>query len=55
LTRAVQFAGRSTGQSDNNALIASVPRVAHRGWRPILLIWYSDQLSDVMRLSHALS
>ena len=27
LTRAVQFAGRSTGQGDNNALIASVPRV----------------------------
>jgi hypothetical protein len=26
-TRAVQFAGRSTGQGDNKALIASVPRV----------------------------
>jgi hypothetical protein len=26
-TRAVQFAGRSTGQGDSNALIASVPRV----------------------------
>ena len=26
LTRAVQFAGRSTGQGDNKALIASVPR-----------------------------
>jgi hypothetical protein len=27
VTRAVQFTGRSTGQGDNNALIASVPRV----------------------------
>jgi hypothetical protein len=27
LTRAVQFAGRSTGQGDNKALNASVPRV----------------------------
>ena len=26
LTRAVPFAGRSTGQGDNKALIASVPR-----------------------------
>ena len=27
LTRTVQFAGRTTGQGDNNALIAFVPRV----------------------------